>query len=115
MLRKVYIAIILIIALIGITLITIYDNTEYESLVLVINNSILILLLLVTAYLLIVKKRFEILAGINPKDVEKIKASPEDYKTVMKTAKIMGYICIYIAIVIAALIYTDARSLFLTK
>lgn len=76
----------------------IYDNTEYESLVFGIFMCIMAIIFLHSAYLLIVKKSYNLLAGMTEELAEEIKNNPEEEKKMIKAAKILGYIFIIVAL-----------------
>lgn len=95
--RKIYAIIVLIITIPQFVLIYVYDNTKYENLVLSINLILIALLFLLTSYLLIVKKSYNILAGMTEELAEKIKNNPEEEKNYKKIKNCWLYIynCIF--------------------
>lgn len=96
--RKTYIIIILSITFISCVFVHIYDNTRYENLVISIINGTLAVFFLYTAYLLIVKKSYNLLAGMTEKLAEEIKNNLEEEKKFIKKSKIVGYIFIIFAL-----------------
>lgn len=103
--RKIYIIITLIIVFIMCSLGWIYEGTNYENIVLTISQSTMALWFLYTAYLLIVKKSYNLLAGMSEETALEIKNKPEEEKKIIKTAKIVGYISIIISLILLLSLY----------
>ncbi|MGX7111506.1 hypothetical protein [Gemella cuniculi] len=97
--RKTYIIIMLSMTFIMCSLGWIYDNTKYDDIVAAIGYAILAIWFLYTSYLLIVKKSYNLLAGMTEEKAAEIKNNPEEEK-IIKTAKIVGYIFIITALVL---------------
>ncbi|MGX7085303.1 hypothetical protein [Gemella bergeri] len=99
--RKTYIIIMLITAFILFILCLlaqVFDNTKYENIVIIIVYFTLLIWFLYTAYLLIVKKSYNLLAGMTEEKAAKIKNNPKEEMKVIKLAKMVGYIFIITAV-----------------
>lgn len=97
--RKTFIISVLIFTIISGLLVFICDNTRYENLISAIIQGTMAIILLYSAYLLIVKKSYNLLAGMTEELAEEIKNNPEEEKKIIKTAKIVGYIFTIFALV----------------
>lgn len=62
-----------------------------------------------TGYLLIVKKSYNLLAGMTEEKAIEISNNSEEEKKVIKTAKIVGYIVIVTALVLLVTAWTSIR------
>lgn len=62
-----------------------------------------------TGYLLIVKKSYNLLAGMTEEKAIEISNNSEEEKKVIKTAKIVGYIVIITALVLLVTAWTSIR------
>ena len=62
-----------------------------------------------TGYLLIVKKSYNLLAGMTEEKAIEISNNAEEEKKVIKTAKIVGYIVIITALVLLVTAWTSIR------
>lgn len=103
--RKTYIIISLVITFILCVLVHIYDNTKYENLVGGIFLGGMAIIFLYTSYLLIVKKSYNLLAGMTEEKAARIKNNPEEEKKVIELAKTAGYIFIFVGLLMLLLAY----------
>lgn len=68
-----------------------------------------------TGYLLIVKKSYNLLAGMTEEKAIEISNNSEEEKKVIKTAKIVGYIVIITALVLLVTAWTSIRQIILRR
>lgn len=71
----------------------------------------ILLLLLYTAYLLIYKKSYNILAGMTEELYESTRKIPEEKERYEKQARIIGYLFIFVGIIISILIFSKLKDL----
>ena len=105
--RKSYIVIMLVIMFIIILLSETLGHNKYEKIF--IFNFSLSIWFFYTGYLLIVKKSYNLLAGMTEEKAIEIKNNYEEEKKVIKTAKIVGYIVIITALVLLVTAWTSIR------
>ena len=105
--RKSYIVIMLVIMFIIILLSETLGHNKYEKIF--IFNFSLSIWFFYTGYLLIVKKSYNLLAGMPEEKAIEIKNNSEEEKKVIKTAKIVGYIVIITALVLLVTAWTSIR------
>lgn len=87
------------------------DHTEYGNFPLIIAFTLIIILTFVTSYLLIVKKSYNLLAGMTEEKAAEVKNNPEEEMKEIKTAKIIGYIFLVSGIImIFYLLYRNYKG-----
>ena len=105
--RKSYIVIMSVIMFIIFLLEETLGRNKYEKTF--IFNFLLSMWLFYTGYLLIVKKSYNLLAGMTEEKAIEIKNNSVEEKKVIKTAKIIGYIVIITALVLLVSAWTSIR------
>ena len=105
--RKSYIVIMLVIMFIIILLSETLGHNKHEKIF--IFNFSLSIWFFYTGYLLIVKKSYNLLAGMTEEKAIEISNNSEEEKKVIKTAKIVGYIVIITALVLLVTAWTSIR------
>lgn len=80
------------------------ENTNYQYLggaFAILTN---IILCLITSYFLIIKERYDILAGVTKEDVKRIESNQEEKTKIIKKGKTLGYGFFILAIVLTIIL-----------
>lgn len=98
--KKQYLLTILPFSIFPILLAVYFDNTEYELLAILGINIIVAAILIFSSYLLICQKRYNLLSGISEEEYQKSKKIPKLKAKYERHAKVAGYICLVISILV---------------
>ena len=103
--RKKYIIIILLFTIFVIPFCIYIDNTKFERTGIILLHCLYSSLCFFTSYLLIYKKSYNILAGMTEEEYNRIEKIPKEKQKMEKISKRVGYIFVFIGILLLFFIY----------
>ena len=103
--RKKYAIIILLFTILVITFSIYIDNTKFEHTWIILMNCLYAFICFFTSYLLIYKKSYNILAGMTEEEYNRIEKIPKEKQKMEKISKRVGYISVFIGILLLFSIY----------
>ena len=103
--RKKYAIIILLFTILVIPFCIYIDNTEFESTGGILIHCLCSFVCFFTSYLLIYKKSYNILAGMTEEEYNRIEKIPKEKQKMEKISKRVGYIFVFIGILLLFSIY----------
>ena len=103
--RKKYAIIILLFAILVIPFSIYIDNTKFEHTGIILVQYLYSFICFFTSYLLIYKKSYNILAGMTEEEYNRIEKIPKEKQKMEKISKRVGYIFVFIGILLLFSIY----------